>query len=223
VDAEEARTIGARARTIRRRRGLSLDVASGLAGISKPYLSALERGQRGFNRQSGSSFPQVAKTADQSGDSDTGASTGGGTASRPVQLVLDLRSSRSTPRAVSTTSAPERPRRPGPFRVLDQSNRPARTLAVNADHCAAVKVRAGPVGFLLSRTARPPPSRSATSTQLAMALVKVDFRHRAGVGSRVICVAPSKAVLWVFGELRDHVQALVRTESLTAQLAEQRI
>jgi transcriptional regulator with XRE-family HTH domain len=51
VDAEDASTIGARARKIRTRRGLSLDVASGLAGISKPYLSALERGQRGFNRR----------------------------------------------------------------------------------------------------------------------------------------------------------------------------
>jgi hypothetical protein len=30
---------------------LSLDTAAGLAGISKPYLSMLERGQRGFNRR----------------------------------------------------------------------------------------------------------------------------------------------------------------------------
>jgi transcriptional regulator with XRE-family HTH domain len=51
MDAAEASTIGARARMIRRRRGLSQDVAAGLAGISKPYLSALERGQRGFNRR----------------------------------------------------------------------------------------------------------------------------------------------------------------------------
>jgi transcriptional regulator with XRE-family HTH domain len=51
VDAEDARSIGARARMIRRRRGLSLDVAAGLAGISPPYLSLLERGQRGFNRR----------------------------------------------------------------------------------------------------------------------------------------------------------------------------
>jgi transcriptional regulator with XRE-family HTH domain len=51
MDAEETRSIGARARMIRRRRGLSLDVAAGLAGISKPYLSALELGQRGFNRR----------------------------------------------------------------------------------------------------------------------------------------------------------------------------
>lgn len=43
--------IGQRARTIRRRRGLSLDAAAGLAGISKPYLSMLERGQRGFERR----------------------------------------------------------------------------------------------------------------------------------------------------------------------------
>jgi transcriptional regulator with XRE-family HTH domain len=51
VDAEDARSIGARARKIRRRRGLSLDVVAGLAGISTPYLSMLERGQRGFNRR----------------------------------------------------------------------------------------------------------------------------------------------------------------------------
>lgn len=51
MDAGEASAIGARARMIRRRRGLSLDVAAGLAGISKQYLSALERGHRGFNRR----------------------------------------------------------------------------------------------------------------------------------------------------------------------------
>jgi transcriptional regulator with XRE-family HTH domain len=46
VDAEDALSIGARARKIRRRRGLSLEVAGGLAGISAPYLSMLGRGQR---------------------------------------------------------------------------------------------------------------------------------------------------------------------------------
>ncbi|HEY3894975.1 MAG TPA: helix-turn-helix transcriptional regulator [Pseudonocardiaceae bacterium] len=51
MNSDEARSIGARARMIRRRRGLSQDVAAGLAGISKPYLSALELGQRGFNRR----------------------------------------------------------------------------------------------------------------------------------------------------------------------------
>ncbi|MGH8572200.1 MAG: helix-turn-helix domain-containing protein, partial [Gammaproteobacteria bacterium] len=51
MDVEDARTIGARARMIRRRRGLSLDVVAGFAGISTPYLSMLERGQRGFNRR----------------------------------------------------------------------------------------------------------------------------------------------------------------------------
>src|SRR5215470_2071478 len=49
--AGEASAIGARARMIRRRRGLSLDVVAGLAGISAPYLSMLERGLRGFNRR----------------------------------------------------------------------------------------------------------------------------------------------------------------------------
>ncbi|HEX6402140.1 MAG TPA: helix-turn-helix transcriptional regulator [Pseudonocardiaceae bacterium] len=51
MDAEEASAIGVRAATIRRRRGLSQDVVAGLAGISAPYLSQLERGQRGFNRR----------------------------------------------------------------------------------------------------------------------------------------------------------------------------
>jgi transcriptional regulator with XRE-family HTH domain len=51
VDADDASAIGARARKIRCRRGLSLDVAAGLAGITKGYLSMLERGQRGFNRR----------------------------------------------------------------------------------------------------------------------------------------------------------------------------
>lgn len=51
VDPEDASAIGARARKIRTRRGLSLDVAAGLAGISKGYLSMLEHGQRGFNRR----------------------------------------------------------------------------------------------------------------------------------------------------------------------------
>lgn len=30
---------------------MSLDVAAGLAGISKPYLSRLERGERAFERR----------------------------------------------------------------------------------------------------------------------------------------------------------------------------
>jgi transcriptional regulator with XRE-family HTH domain len=51
LGAEEASTIGARARKIRRRRGLSLEVVAGLAGIGKQYLSMLELGQRGFNRR----------------------------------------------------------------------------------------------------------------------------------------------------------------------------
>ncbi|MGH4009201.1 MAG: helix-turn-helix domain-containing protein, partial [Pseudonocardiaceae bacterium] len=51
MDVDDASTIGARARKIRRRRGMSLEVAAGLAGISKGYLSLLEHGQRGFNRR----------------------------------------------------------------------------------------------------------------------------------------------------------------------------
>ncbi|HEU0088210.1 MAG TPA: helix-turn-helix transcriptional regulator [Pseudonocardiaceae bacterium] len=48
---DEARTTGQRLRTIRKRRGLSLDVVAGLVGRSKQYLSMLERGERGFNRR----------------------------------------------------------------------------------------------------------------------------------------------------------------------------
>ncbi len=51
MDLEDPCTIGARARMIRRRRGLSLEVVAGLAGITGPYLSMLERGLRGFNRR----------------------------------------------------------------------------------------------------------------------------------------------------------------------------
>jgi transcriptional regulator with XRE-family HTH domain len=51
VGAADALSIGARARKIRRRRGLSLEVVAGLAGITKGYLSMLELGQRGFNRR----------------------------------------------------------------------------------------------------------------------------------------------------------------------------
>jgi transcriptional regulator with XRE-family HTH domain len=50
-ERDEYAEIGRRARIIRRRRGLSLDVAAGLAGISKGYLSMLERGQRRFERR----------------------------------------------------------------------------------------------------------------------------------------------------------------------------
>jgi transcriptional regulator with XRE-family HTH domain len=49
--ATDTEDIGRRARIIRRRRGLSLEVAAGLAGISKGYLSMLERGQRSFERR----------------------------------------------------------------------------------------------------------------------------------------------------------------------------
>jgi transcriptional regulator with XRE-family HTH domain len=51
MDPAEASAIGARARRIRKRRGLPLEVVAGLAGISAPYLSMLERGLRWFNRR----------------------------------------------------------------------------------------------------------------------------------------------------------------------------
>lgn len=47
----EPAEIGQRVRTVRRRRGLSLDTAAGLAGISKSYLSMLENGERRFERR----------------------------------------------------------------------------------------------------------------------------------------------------------------------------
>lgn len=47
----EPSEIGLNARMFRRRRGLSLEAAAGLAGISKSYLSMLELGKRGFERR----------------------------------------------------------------------------------------------------------------------------------------------------------------------------
>lgn len=47
----EPTEIGARVRMIRRRRGLGLETAAGLAGISKSYLSLLENGKRQFDRR----------------------------------------------------------------------------------------------------------------------------------------------------------------------------
>jgi transcriptional regulator with XRE-family HTH domain len=43
--------IGRRIRMIRRRRGLGLATAAGLAGVSKQYLSMIERGERHINRR----------------------------------------------------------------------------------------------------------------------------------------------------------------------------
>lgn len=48
---ESASAVGARVRTIRRRRGLSQQVVADRIGISKPYLSQLENGRRGFTRR----------------------------------------------------------------------------------------------------------------------------------------------------------------------------
>jgi transcriptional regulator with XRE-family HTH domain len=48
---DEDREIGQRVRTIRKRRGLSIDVVAGLAGLSKGQLSKLETGQRAFIRR----------------------------------------------------------------------------------------------------------------------------------------------------------------------------
>ncbi len=74
-------------------------------------------------------------------------------------------------------------RRGGTFSDGSQSNSPACTPAVNADHCAAVNVSTDPAWFLLSRTARVP-SRSATSMQLPpWSLLYVRLCH---VGCRII-------------------------------------
>ena len=51
LDNGDEESIGDRTRRIRRRRGLSLQAAADLAGISKPYLSMLENGRRGFERR----------------------------------------------------------------------------------------------------------------------------------------------------------------------------
>lgn len=47
----EDRAIGQRVHKVRRRRGLSLETAAGLAGIHKSFLSRLENGQRAFTRR----------------------------------------------------------------------------------------------------------------------------------------------------------------------------
>lgn len=49
VDAEEARTIGARLRQIRKTRDKSLEVIAGLAGISAPTLSRIETGKQALD------------------------------------------------------------------------------------------------------------------------------------------------------------------------------
>jgi transcriptional regulator with XRE-family HTH domain len=49
LDAEEARTIGARLRRIRRARGKSLRVVAELAGMSKSHLDRIERGERALD------------------------------------------------------------------------------------------------------------------------------------------------------------------------------
>jgi len=44
--------IGERARMVRRRRGMSVETAAGLAGVDKSFLSRLERGGRAWTRRS---------------------------------------------------------------------------------------------------------------------------------------------------------------------------
>lgn len=57
-----ASEIGRRLRMIRRRRGMSIEVAAGLAGLSKPYWSQLENGLRAFERRS--LFGRLARALD---------------------------------------------------------------------------------------------------------------------------------------------------------------
>lgn len=49
---DDAAALGRRIRELRRRRGLSLDAAAGLAGISRAMLSYVERGERKLERRS---------------------------------------------------------------------------------------------------------------------------------------------------------------------------
>jgi transcriptional regulator with XRE-family HTH domain len=58
VDADDARTIGARLRQIRNARGKSLRVVAGLAGMSKSHLSEVERGERALD-----SLPKIVALA----------------------------------------------------------------------------------------------------------------------------------------------------------------
>ncbi|SMD27009.1 helix-turn-helix domain-containing protein [Kibdelosporangium aridum] len=51
--------IGGRARWIRKRRGITLETAADLAGISKSYLSMLEKGERRFDKTSVRSRPRT--------------------------------------------------------------------------------------------------------------------------------------------------------------------
>jgi len=44
VDADEAKTVGGLLRKIRFKRGLTLEVVAGLAGVSAGFLSQVERG-----------------------------------------------------------------------------------------------------------------------------------------------------------------------------------
>lgn len=49
MDAEEALTIGRRAKQIRKSRDKSLEVIAGLAGISAPTLSRIENGKQALD------------------------------------------------------------------------------------------------------------------------------------------------------------------------------
>ncbi|MGH8604697.1 MAG: helix-turn-helix domain-containing protein, partial [Gammaproteobacteria bacterium] len=47
-----SRQVGANVRRIRRSQGMSLDVLAGMSGLSKSFLSRVERGQRHLDRRS---------------------------------------------------------------------------------------------------------------------------------------------------------------------------
>lgn len=46
-----SRQVGANVRRIRRSQGMSLDVLAGMSGLSKSFLSRVERGQRHLDRR----------------------------------------------------------------------------------------------------------------------------------------------------------------------------
>jgi len=50
-ELSDERAIGRRVRAVRRHRGLDIETAAGLAGVSKGYLSRLERGERAWTRR----------------------------------------------------------------------------------------------------------------------------------------------------------------------------
>ncbi|MGH3936608.1 MAG: helix-turn-helix domain-containing protein [Pseudonocardiaceae bacterium] len=143
MNADEARSIGARARMIRRRHGLSLEVVAGLAGITGAYLSMLERGLRGFNRRG-----LIEDLADALGCSV--ADLTGQPYPQTDRNAADVQSNLATIRLVLNNF--------GPMDVPDLTPRPSEELASLADrangHCgqANYSLAGHDVGDLLAES-----------------------------------------------------------------------